>query len=286
MGITKVNETTISDKSYYPVTATVTLVDGISIPISDITIGMRVVTYRTADVAFAMKGTPITDMETSVYSGDAIKILAGEHSSVCTADTILLVNFKTLKDKYAVYLMRRGNQFRIGKCKMDYSHSSGISNRMHSEGADCAWILKVYDDENAAYFDEQAISGKFGIPQLMFSPKKMLRGPSFEYLPRAWDYIGDNSHRGYKCLKAFGRLPNHPLISRHTSKQQTIKRPMYTAASNLMNDVLILPFIGRSHTSMKEWLPISITTSSYCGKVVSLTSKGKLPLIINSIVSQ
>jgi len=54
------------------------------------------------------------------------------------------------RDKFAVYLMRKGNQFRIGKCKMEYAQASGPVARMRHEEADAVWILSLHASEEEA----------------------------------------------------------------------------------------------------------------------------------------
>ena len=237
--------------------------------IEDLVVGDRVVSYRPADATFLQNGQRVTGITRKPFTGDLV-VASGSRTTKYTPSHRCLVNFNNLRDKHAVYLMRRGNQYRVGKCSMSYAESSGLSSRMRNEKAEAGWILSVHDTESEAFFWEQAISGKFGIPQLMFEAANMLRGPAATYLPEAWKFIGSNLERGEKCLRHFNRHPDFPLFSLNTGKQQTIKRPMIVYAANLMDGVKLLPYNGKSHTNKNNWETITVTHEFYEGDVVSL----------------
>ena len=152
---------------------------------------------------------------------------------------------------------------------MSYREASGLSSRLRNEKADAAWILSVFDTEAEAFFWEQSVSGKYDIPQLMFDAGNYSRGPASDYLPKAWEFIGDNRERGEICLFQFNRHPNFPLFTSEAT-YQSIKRPMVTNAANLMDGVLLLPFKGECHTRSTNWVPVAITEEGYEGDVVSL----------------
>jgi len=248
--------------------------------IRDVRVGDYVVSYVPRDCAFRLgQGRRVNMVSSRVYPRQELVVVhAGNKASRYTPEHRCFVNFKKLRNKWCVYLMRKGRQYRIGKCRMEYVHSSGVSGRLHHEKADCAWILQVFDREQESFFREQAISGKFGIPQLMFSHHKLVRQSAPEYLTKAWGYIGDNSERGERCLREFGRLPDCPLFVRGDRKQQTIKRPIVTAAANLLDDCLVLPFeIGQgNHVKSSDWREITVTRERYSGNVYSLDVEGGL----------
>jgi len=230
--------------------------------------GDKVITYRTGDVAFLKMGKPILEIITEEnYNGEVLTI--GE-TCKCLPNHLCLVNFTELRNRFAVYLMGRQNQFRIGKCSMDYSQSSGLSSRMRSEDADTIWLLETYETEHEAYYWEQAISGKFGIPQLMFNPKKLMIGPSSEYIPKVWNFIGDNSIRAIECLNYFKRDINNPLFTKGANKHQTMKRPMITCASNLLYGVKFLPYKNEVHVKKDEWVKCNLQYEQYSGPVYSI----------------
>lgn len=145
-------------------------------------------------------------------------------------------------------------------------------------------MLQLYDTEEEAYFWEQSISGKFGIPQLMFNPKKMTRGTSMAYLPKAWEYIGDNSSRAYVCLEYFGKMLNHPLFVTNDGLQQSAKRPRYTRAANLVDKAIVLPFNNQCHVNHNSWEEITIKRDHYEGDIVSLVLADKNPFVANEIL--
>lgn len=258
-----------------------------TVNIEDLEIGDKVVSYDPGNVAFIRTGCEILGITRRPFRGDLVVVTtSGNRVSKYTPNHICYASFTDLRDKYAVYVMRRGSQYRIGKAKMDYGQSgSGVSTRMHSEGADAAWILSLHDSEAEAYFQEQAVAGRFGLPQLMFSAKDLLRGPAKEYLPRAWAYIGDNSSRGADVLRAFGRDPTYPLFEKGTLHQQTVKRPRTIRACNLMDGVKVLPYSETAHAKKNSWETATLAREAYNGDVVSLEVKGTHLYVADGIVT-
>lgn len=255
------------------------------VPIEELKVGDSVVSYNKSDTSF-IKGRLITGITKRPYTGDLIVAeTASGLKSKYTPNHICLVNFTDLRHKTAVYLMRRGDQFRIGKCKMNYISSSGLCARMREEKADSVWLLDLYDTEHEAYFMEQAISGKYGIPQLMFNHEKLIRVPAAEYLPKAWDYIGDNYNKGKTCLEDFGRLIEYPFFTKKQTNQQTIKRPVLVRACNLISGAKVIPYRESIHVNKTDWETISVSREKYIGNVISLSVEKEQTYVADGITT-
>jgi len=247
------------------------------VKIEHLKVGDLVVSYVPSDSAFVC-GRRVNAIASRKYNGEVIEVSDGdgERYPTYTPNHKCLVNFSPLRDYWALYLVRRGNQYRIGKCKMDYSHASGVSARMHHEKADAAWILRVFETEQEAFYTEQANSGRFGLPQLMFNPDNHQHPQAKKYLSKAWKFIGENTDRGERCLSYYGRDPELPLFERGTGQQQTIKRPMVTAACNILDGCLMLPYRGGQdvHSKSRDWLQITVSRAPYSCTVYSLDVAG------------
>jgi len=245
-----------------------------TVAIEDIKEGDMVVSYHTYDTAFLPNGRRVNGITRRPYSGDliAVRTADGRLSRYAPAH-FCYASFTDLRDKFAVYIMRKGNQYRIGKTRMSASAASGLPARMSQEGADAAWLLNAYNTEHEAFLWEQSISARFGIPQLTFKTSNNSRDKMDDILFFAWNYIGDNSRQADAALTTFGRDIRYPLFERGTGKHQTIKRPIVVRACNLIDGVKVLPYnrkINDSHAHRSDWLPISVAREFYDGDVVSL----------------
>jgi hypothetical protein len=245
-----------------------------SVPIEQIQVGDSVVSYIPRDCAFVQKGRRINGVTARPYDGEVIVATTENgHRSVYTPNHHCYANFAPLRHGYGIYLMQRGNQFRVGKAKLDYGDNSGTGplTRMKAEGADALWLLAVHSDKAEADVMEQAISGKFGLPQLRFTDWAKSKVMNGEQLARAWEWIGENLSRGLACLEYFGRNIRYPLFTADQEPwQYTLKRPMVVHASNLLNGVLMLPYNGNGHAQKSQWVPVELHREHYSGYVYSL----------------
>lgn len=256
-----------------------------AVPIETIKVGDRVLSYSTADCTFLKAGRKVNGVTRRPYSGQLVIAESEGGISAYTPAHFCLVNLNGLREKFAVYLMRRGSQYRIGKCRMSYVGASGLSARMRDEGADATWLLATYDTEAEAYFREQAVAGRFGLPQLMFSAKKMLRGPSAEYLPEAWGFIGSNEDRADACLTYFRQDIRYPLFTSETG-YLTAKRPIVARAACLIDGMMMLPYTGKAHITKAAWRPIKVRHQHHTGDVVSLDVEGTHIYVADGMVTR
>lgn len=244
------------------------------IPIEQLKVGEKVISYNLKDCSFVRSGREVKGISKNEYEGNLIKVtLTNGQSTKYTPNHHCVANFSPLRNHYCVYLMSRGNQFRIGSAKMDYGSNlgGGPAARMNAEGAENLWILAIYTTKEEARKMEQAIGGKYNIPQTVFkSPNQCpVEQQKIDFI---WKYIGTNNSNGASyCLKDFGRLMSFPLF-KITQIHKSLKRPMVIHACNLMNGVSMLPFNENDRVSNKKaWIPISIENEYYKGFVYSMT---------------
>jgi hypothetical protein len=148
---------------------------------------------------------------------------------------------------------------------------------MKAEGADAIWILDTYETKAEAMMMEQAISGRFGLPQIRFFDDNVSVVMTKEQLALAWEFIGENQNQAIDCLSYFGRDIQYPLF-RKGCEYSSLKRPMVVHASNLMDGVLMLPYQNRvwksiknqSRTRFESWRPVTLSYKPYVGFVYSL----------------
>jgi len=251
------------------------------IPISELSEGDRIVGYSVSDSTFFLNRT-VEGITSRPYEGDLIKVQMDDRASEYTPNHQCLVSFKSLENQYAVYLMRRGDRFRIGKAKMGYStvsqktSGSGPFARAKAEGADELWILDTFDTDQDATIAEINTQVRFGIPGLTFVSGYCKGGRLLDeqHMERCWEKLEeiDMLKRADECLRHYGRLLEHPLL-RRDGKYASLKRPMIVSACNILNGALMLPFGDQTQTHIRktEWKPVITSRRYYAGLVYSLT---------------
>ena len=77
-------------------------------------------------------------------------------------------------EKWCVYLMRKGEWWRIGICTTAHSpyRSGGVGGRLATEQADAGWILEVHETREEAILSEAFWQTRYGIPGLTFRAGK------------------------------------------------------------------------------------------------------------------
>jgi len=261
--------------------------------IEDLTLEDKVVSadFRSSSFVYGRKILGITKKE---YQGDLIKVdLPSGKSSKYTINHHCVADFKSVSHKYAVYMMKRGDNFRVGRSKLDYGNTgSGVSVRARTEKAESFWILDVYDTKEECALMEKAISGKFGIPEITFEPSYSSSDRIIfnkEFLDKAWKYLSDTHlmERAERCLTEFGRDIRYPFFSLDNKKQKTFKRPIVVHACNLLDGCLMLPFNKQngSHYKKTQWEQIKIKREKYSGFVYSLSVEKESLYVADNILT-
>jgi len=248
--------------------------------IEDIKIGDNVITFD--DSYVFPTGNPVTSVTELNYEG---QLIVASTDSGCVSKYIpqhqCMVRINSdMMNKHIVYLMRKGNQFRIGKIPYLYSSQNsqfGLNLRASVEQADAAWILSLQDSSEEAALYEALYQAQFGIPGICFREQDKHRID----LTYFWHFIGDNSARGKNCLQFFGLLLDMPLWTAGYDNMIGNRRVTITAAANLHEGMLMLPLekglkkTGDSNRSAtkEHWEKIYIYKENYKGKVYSLEVK-------------
>lgn len=240
------------------------------VPIENLKIGDSVVTASLRDSSCYHNGI-IEGITKRFYSDELI--IASTPDGLCSKYTInhhCLASFHPFIGQYALYVMSKGNQFRIGTSRVSEQPTGmGPLNRFLVEQADAIWILAFYKTKDEARTMEQAVGGKFGIPQLVFSSVSI---KTVGLVEKAWNFIGDNSERAVECLSFFGRNINYPLFTSKDENQRSFKRPQVVYACNLIDGCLMLKHnTDGVHFNKSFWVPVSLSREQYEGDVYSLT---------------
>lgn len=163
------------------------------------------------------------------YEGDLYKLTAGNFSSSYTPNHICCVRWKPeIKTKYVLYLMQKGDWFRIGISPFGHntSQSGGLLFRHNCEKADKTWILNIYDSREEARSQEMYYSYKFGIPQTIFERREEygLGTISQELINSFYNrFEGELIERGISLLELFEKRIDCPFVWKEENKDSRWK---------------------------------------------------------------
>lgn len=171
------------------------------------------------------------------FDGDLVVIETDRSRTRVTPNHRVLARFdaETFCDRWAVYLMRRGNWWRVGVCttlRRPYV-SGSLNGRLATEKADEGWLLSVHDTRHEAIVAEAMIQASYGLPGLSFQANKGKRltsrdlacihdAASPSVAPRAQQLLSDN-----------GLLFDAPLYRRGPDRPN-LRGYFVTEAANLV----------------------------------------------------
>jgi hypothetical protein len=233
------------------------------------------------------KGEPLGRKINSIikkqFTGELIVVKTKTKETKYTPDHNCIVRIANAFDKYLVYLMRRGNQFRVGmtaprKCKHGRSNNiriigtSDIRSRFCNSKADESWILASFDNRQDALIEESFVNAKFNIPDLQFFSfgKEKTRCKIF------WERFGENKEGALNCLAYYKKDINYPFIKKNDRKKLIDNYDITLKACNLMDGMnvldvdLYLKYANGKGICEKAWTPISVSHIPYNGLVYSL----------------
>lgn len=168
-----------------------------------------------------------------------------------------------------VYLMRKGDMFRIGQCQIFSSNgSTHFTTRMNMEGAEEGWILRVCKTKEEALIYEQYYSFAYGIPQLSWSKwytKEMQRD--------VYSLLGSLEEKATALLGSVHRDINYPMFNHEKVQAKSGGTCISLCeACNLIPEIMCVPvYQGKSKTNKETlWHNFSVSYESYSGLVYSL----------------
>lgn len=253
------------------------------------------------DRTFCLKGRNF-ELTHRNYQGLLHNIQTPTSQHEVTSDHICLVKWKeSIKSKFIVYLMKRGEHFRIGMCQLvlklpDGNTSFQLKQRVRSEDADKAWILGVYDTKVEALLAEDKLSCEWQTSKCLFiaTPHSRKQNKKSEWVTQKQL---DEHHNSCKKplsyysnkLNSIGLDINIPFFEKNRPKKSlgSIKRISEIRAINLIPEymqVLENPDIhkGNDNANLSDFI---VEKRSYSGKVYSLGVETDETYLANGIVT-
>lgn len=235
-------------------------------------------------------GSTVTKISQRHYDDQLVVIQTYDGKiSRYTKDHICIARLDSAKlnDKYVVYMMRRGTQYRIGvtKYKRANGKTQGISFRAREQGADAMWILSVHTTQFDALVHEALAAFRYNIPTWQFFSTRQ-ETKVYEAL---WPYIQDNTANAAECLAIHGRDIKYPLWTKET--KEGLRRPIEVRACNLIDGmtVCVPDAMPKSQRMTNEgsgaWQYIVMAREAYNGVVYSIDVDETHTYIADGIVT-
>lgn len=245
-------------------------------------------------------------MSSRKYSGLMTTIQTNDFEYKATKEHVCITRWNARsKNAYGVYMMQRGNFWRIGKAKLFYAGKSfGPALRARTEKADRMWLLGVYDSNVEAMLAEEFYSVKFQVSKSLFINDKL----SCKNLDGMYKWITqeqlDNHHKSLsmsqdhyeRCLASLGLDIDLPIWEANRkddliSNNLGQSRILQINASNIVSGYMDVPVIPPTQVRknfkawVTDWSNCSVSRSWYEGKVYSLTVEKHHTYFANSIAT-
>jgi DNA modification methylase len=215
------------------------------VPIETLKAGDKVVSFGNAKVF--RRGREITRVGSRKYSGNLHSLKVGERTTRATAEHQFTVRFNPQTPKAGLlYLMRRGERWRIGVCGMFNSRGFGLAVRVSQEMADEAWIISAFADLKAARIAEQAASCVYGIPTTHWETGRSAstaQSRTKAEIDAIYQRIGVArvQEGAQRLMMDHGLSADHPLITAGIAGSFSRKASRVVRACNLVPGIMQVP---------------------------------------------
>ncbi len=252
------------------------------VPIEKLKDGDRVVSFDTlgGTVKGYREGLEIKTASRD-YKGLMYKIKCDGKETRATDNHQFSVRFNSENhNNYCVYLMKRGDWFRVGISRMYDSRGFGVKDRFRTEKAESCWILTVCANKSDAQIQEQICAVKYGIPYTCWEADLRSKNSNYnqrckEQVKTIYNSIDLNNLKtnAEKLLEDFGRNIKFPLITKGEFSRFSRRVTAKINACNLIPEIMQLPIPFKKYDGNKtfKWESISkIEFEQFDGKVYSL----------------
>jgi len=271
--------------------------------------------WRITGGTCGIKGYGFT-VHPSIHIGELVRIFCpdGYEHKVTPAHLCFARFSEKAIDKFCVYLMRKGDFWRVGKTKLvklygesEYNHKSYMPfvNRAITEEADALWLLGVYDSNTEALLAEEFLAIKIGASRVSFEDclhrKKskwngLYRWATKEQIRAHHQSLVKPLCHYQQVLEELGRSLEYPFWTKGGFPEDCpetnprVRWPMTIRACNLLSEVMETPVIPKTDREdgrewKNEWSELWISREKYCGPVYSLDVEGYSTYFANEIAT-
>jgi len=187
--------------------------------------------------------------------------------------------------------MRKGENFRIGWCKLIRSDGSfHLGVRAHLEDAEDAWILKVVDSKQEASLYESFFAAQYGITTAMFKANSNDKHARYtqETRDRLFAMLGTYQRtRARMLLNELNLSIDYPFWSKHVAQTRRCGSTITPVrSSNLIAQLMSVP-LQINQSNKVRWVAIDKVESHKAvhTKVYSIETEKYHTYIVNGIVT-
>ena len=215
------------------------------------------------------------------YKGPLLTLTTPKSKTRLTPDHRIRVKWsESFYNKYVVYLMRRGDWWRVGLAKSGDRPYSGadFKQRVSAEKADACWILSVHSTRGEAVLEEARVQGLYGITGLTFEASNA-RESSTEQLHALHESFKEaQTERALKLLDSLGLDKKHPLY-RGQGRENDMRSAFDIQARNCLSGYMLMPVVSeafiegtgpREVWTKPEWYEVTVSREAFEGDVHSL----------------
>jgi hypothetical protein len=264
-----------------------------TIPIEQVTIGQQVLSWAAAGNGGVLRseGSAVTRVGRRDYEGDLVTVTlpSGASSSYTHDHRCLAVAGEAFDSVAAVFIMRRGGDYRIGwTSREEGSRNSATDTLLYARGqdADAIWILSTHTSDGDAALTAAITAQQFSLPHLEFvSENEVLDLEEF------WAKAGANRLDAARCLAAFGRDIAFPLWSTedHADPYETrwLTVPSVLRACNLTTGMGMCEVQDTvlAQGPVGSWRSAVVGRQPFAGTVYSLDVAGDHTYVADGIVT-
>lgn len=215
------------------------------------------------------------------YSGTLLTLTTAMSRTRVTPDHRILVKWAdNFYNKYVVYLMRRGDWWRVGTAKSGDRPYSGadFKQRVSAEKADGCWILHVAETRVEAMLEEARVQTHYGITGLTFESQPARKITTEQLHAIHESAKGPTGERALKLLADHGFDADDPLYV-GKGRELDMRGSFTIRARNCLTGYMQLPVVTEAFVKCEgprevwtkpEWAVATVTKEHFTGDVYSL----------------
>ena len=196
------------------------------------------------------------------YTGKLYNITVENKSGKCTYNHKCYASWSSNADRsYITYLMRKGEFYRVGHCKLYVGKSFHLGTRARKEKADCCWILGDHTTKKEAMIEEAIIATKYSIPTITFKETSSSKYFKQDVLDNIFESIDSNNMAADAIilLSNYNRSIEFPFWEKETFEKKGKREFFITRACNLIPKIMVSGIRYESTIKKVEIDNISVT---------------------------
>jgi hypothetical protein len=261
------------------------------VPIETLSAGDYVVSYNSFESVVRRRGRQITQFGERQFDGFMHTISAAGRVTRATPEHRFSARLNPdAADKQVVYLMRRGEWWRVGRVRLFNSRGFGLATRLADNKAEEAWIIAVHDNAIEAQCAEQVLSCKYGIPTTHWEVDDWVDAPerNRSSVMIAGIYASLNlsglAARATLLLRDHRLERDHPFIAAHDQLMFSRRATRLVRACNLHAKIMQIP--KPSAGDNFEWVTVTGNDAApFSGLVYSMDVEKDLHYVADGLIT-